>query len=127
MYRADATPNPQMVQVFEDTVFKKNVFPSPPSGPRQGSDWQTFLTVKAWVKNVAYNKKVWVDVHVFDSGHQLIHAETLTLCYVGPADGFPRRRRLLCVRWQDLPGSDRHAGGGFTETGSPHSSVPALL
>jgi hypothetical protein len=88
MYRADAIPSLQMVQVFEDTVFKKNVFPRPPSGPRQGSDWQTFLTVKAWVKNVAYSKNVWVDVHVFDSGHQLIHAETLTLCYVGPADGF---------------------------------------
>jgi hypothetical protein len=47
--------------------LQKTVFPSPLNGPRQGSDWQTFLAVKAWVNNVANAKKVWVDVDVFDS------------------------------------------------------------
>jgi hypothetical protein len=89
MGRTGAIPSPEMVYVCEDAISKKNVFPSPPNGPRQGSDWQTFLAVKAWVKNVAYTKKVWVDVHVFDSRDELIHADTLTLRYVGPADGFP--------------------------------------
>jgi hypothetical protein len=89
MYRIGALPSLEMINVFEDVVSKKNVFPSPPSGPRQGSDWQTFLGVKAWVNNVAYTKKVWVDVHVFDSGEHLIHADTFTLHYVGPADCLP--------------------------------------
>ena len=89
MYRIGAIPNLEMVNVFEDAVSKKNVFPSPLSGPRQGSDWQTYLAVTAWVHNVAYSKKVWVDVHVFDSGDELIHTDTYTLRYIGPADRLP--------------------------------------
>jgi hypothetical protein len=41
------------------------------------------LKVTAWVKETTYGANAWIDVHVFDGGDQLIHAETLTLLYTG--------------------------------------------
>jgi hypothetical protein len=34
-------------------------------------------------------KRVWADVDVFDSGDELIHTDTYTLRYIGPADCLP--------------------------------------
>jgi hypothetical protein len=56
MYRVGAIPSLGMVNIFEDAISKKNVFPCRLNGPRQGNDWQTFLAVKAWVNNVASTK-----------------------------------------------------------------------
>jgi hypothetical protein len=85
--RTGAIPSLEMVNVFGSSAAKVNAFPARPSGPREGSDMQTSLTVTAWVSNVAYAKNVWVDVHVFDGGDGLIHSETLTLHWAGPAGG----------------------------------------
>src|SRR5262249_60189720 len=76
-----------MVNVFGSSARKVNAFPTRPSGSREGSDLQTFLTVTAWVNNVAYAKNVWVDVHVFDGGDGLVQSETLTLGWAGAAGG----------------------------------------
>ncbi len=105
-----AIPSLEMVNVFEGAVSKKNVFPRPLRGPRQGSDWQTFLAVKAWVNNVAYSKKVWVDVRVFDSGDDLIHAGTFTLRYVGPADCLPGHGDFFAFEGKIYQGSTATPG-----------------
>jgi hypothetical protein len=86
-YRIGAIASLEMVNVFEEAVSKRNAFPMPQVGPRQGTDLQTYLFVKAWVNNVAYTKNVWVDVHVFDGRDVLIHSETFTLSYLEPAGG----------------------------------------
>jgi hypothetical protein len=85
--RAGTIPSLEMVNVFGSSASKANVYPSRPPGPREGTDLQTFLTVNAWVSNVAYAKNVWVDVHVFDGADVLIQAETLTLGWTGSAGG----------------------------------------
>jgi hypothetical protein len=85
--RAGAVPSLEMVNVFGSSASKANVFPAETSGPRQGTDLQTFLSVSAWVSNVAYAKNVWVDVHVFDGDDNLIQAETLALGWAGSAGG----------------------------------------
>jgi hypothetical protein len=86
-YRTGAIPSLEMVNVFAVSVSKRNVFPQPSTGPRGGTDLQTQLQLKAWVRNVAYVKNVWIDVHVFDGADTLIHSETLTLRYLKPAGG----------------------------------------
>lgn len=93
IYRVGAIPSPEMVNVLEEKSGTKDVFPSDPVRSKVGTDLQTFLFVKAWVRNVAYVKNVWIDVHVFGtelrfgSEDALIHAETLPLHYSAPAEG----------------------------------------
>jgi hypothetical protein len=41
------------------------------------------LSVTAWVKETVYGANAWIDFHVFDGEDQLIHAQTLTLPYIG--------------------------------------------
>jgi hypothetical protein len=86
-YRTGAIPSLEMVNVFTVEVSKRNVFPQSSTGARIGSDLQTQLRLKAWVRNVAYTKNVWIDVHVFDGADTLTHSETLTLHYLEPAGG----------------------------------------
>jgi len=45
------------------------------------------LSVQAWVRNLAYDKEVWVDVRLLGSNDEVLHAETLPLQYHGPAEG----------------------------------------
>ena len=42
------------------------------------------LSVQAWVRNLAYDKEVWVDVRLL-GGDEVLHAETLPLQYQDPA------------------------------------------
>jgi hypothetical protein len=86
-YRIGSIASLEMVKVFEEAVSKRNVFPIPQVGSRHGTNLQTFLFVKCWVKNIAYTKNVWVDVHVFDGRDVLIDSETFTLSYLEPAGG----------------------------------------
>jgi hypothetical protein len=46
---------------------------------------QTHLHVEAWLKNLAYAKNAWIDVHVLDGAGALLHGETLALRYARPA------------------------------------------
>jgi hypothetical protein len=45
------------------------------------------VTAKVWVRNVAYDKRVWLDVDVLAQGGEPIHSETLPLQYLEPAGG----------------------------------------
>ena len=90
--RADAQVRSDVVSVLEQTAKKRNMFPSPASGPRNGTDIQTFLNVSAWVSNTIFGANAWIDLHIFDALDKRIHAETITLSYTGfgpfPSYGF---------------------------------------
>jgi hypothetical protein len=59
-----------MVNLFEDAVASPNR-----------------LLTKVWVRNVAYDKRVWLDVDVLGGRGQALHSETLPLQYLEPAGG----------------------------------------
>ncbi|WP_437730079.1 DUF6209 family protein [Sorangium sp. So ce1335] len=83
VYRAGAQPRPDIVNVRSARISKVNAFPRPPSGPSVGKDIQVHLDLVAWVSRSTWGARAWIDVHVFDGGDALIHAETLTLAYTG--------------------------------------------
>jgi hypothetical protein len=68
--RPGAVSSPEMVNLFE------GAFDSPAR-----------LLTKAWVKNVAYDKSVWLDVDVLGRSGEALHSETLPLRYLEPAGG----------------------------------------
>lgn len=68
--RPGAMPSPEMVNVFEEAL-------SAPNG----------LLTKAWVRNVAHDKKVWLDVDLIGRAGEPLHSETLPLQYIEPAGG----------------------------------------
>jgi hypothetical protein len=85
--RPDAAVSPDMVNIFEEAV-------SPGAAPglrlvrpgdRPAGD-AIALSVVAWVRNVAYDKDVWVDLYVLGEGG-VLHAETIPLAYQEPAQG----------------------------------------
>jgi hypothetical protein len=45
------------------------------------------LLAKVWVRNVAYDKRVWLDVDVLGRSGEPVHSETLPLQYLEPAGG----------------------------------------
>jgi hypothetical protein len=85
--RPDAIVSPEMVNVFEQAV-------SPGAAPglrlvRLGdrpSGEAIALSILAWVRNVAYDKDVWIDLYVLGPGG-VLHAETIPLDYQEPAEG----------------------------------------
>jgi hypothetical protein len=81
--RTNALVRPDIVSVLEQTASKRNVFPQPPSGSRNGTDIQTFLNLRAWVSDAVFGANAWIDVHAFDAQDQRIHAETIPLKYTG--------------------------------------------
>jgi Family of unknown function (DUF6209) len=81
--RTNAQVRPDIVSVLEQTATKRNVFPQPPSGSRNGTDIQTLLNLRAWVSDAVFGANAWIDVHVFDAQDQRIHAETIPLKYTG--------------------------------------------
>jgi len=85
--RPGAAVNPDMVNVFEQAV-------TPGAAPglhlvrlgdRPAGD-AIALSVLAWVRNVAYDKDVWVDLYVLGEGG-VLHAETIPLSFQEPAEG----------------------------------------
>jgi hypothetical protein len=85
--RPGAAVNPDMVNVFEQAV-------TPGAAPglrlvrlgdRPAGD-AIALSVLAWVRNVAYDKDVWVDLYVLGEGG-VLHAETIPLAFQEPAEG----------------------------------------
>jgi hypothetical protein len=83
-FRAGATRDGSMVNVLTAAVNKvrRSVGGSP-----QGSQLETDLNLTAWVRNIQYQKNVWIDFHVFDGNDNLVHAETLPLSYREPGGG----------------------------------------
>ena len=45
------------------------------------------LSVQAWVRNLAYDKEVWVDVRILGANDEVLGTETLALQYQEPAEG----------------------------------------
>ena len=86
-YREEAIPSPEFVNVVDQTTIKKNAFPRPSNGPPVGKDLRTFLDVRAWVRNIAFAKAVWIDLHVFDRSASRIQAATFGLAWEGSAGG----------------------------------------
>jgi hypothetical protein len=85
--RPGAAVNPDIVNVFEQAV-------TPGAAPglhlvrlgdRPAGD-AIALSVLAWVRNVAYDKDVWVDLYVLGEGG-VLHAETIPLSFQEPAEG----------------------------------------
>jgi hypothetical protein len=83
--RLGVAEDPTAVRVASDAAVKHNTFPSRPGYPSGMAHWQTHLHVDAWVKNTAYAKTVWADVHVFGHDGALVHSETVPLAYERPA------------------------------------------
>jgi hypothetical protein len=86
-YRDDASVRPDLVNVLDEVATKKNVFPRPNTSSRVGKDLRTFLSVRAWVSNLAFNKAVWIDLHVFQDNGERIAAGTFPLAWEGSASG----------------------------------------
>jgi hypothetical protein len=77
-FRAGAIRDISMVNVLNATGNKvrRSI-----AGSAQGSQLETELNLTAWVRNIQYQKNVWIDYHVFDDNNGLVHAETLPLVY----------------------------------------------
>lgn len=85
MYRCGAERSLEMVNVFAQKITKiKHSFGKIPSA---GNQLETYVDLTAWVRNIAYAKNVWVDLHVFDGDGNRVNADTLTLKYSGSASG----------------------------------------
>jgi len=79
-FRTGAQRDLSKVNVLESSVVKtRRTLGTPPT---QGSQLGTRLAIKAWVRNIQYEKNVWIDVHVFDGSDNLVHSETVTLAYL---------------------------------------------
>jgi hypothetical protein len=79
-YRDGAVPgSPEVVSTLHLAGTKENVFPKPATGPRAGTDLRSSITLSAWVKNIAFAKSVWIDLHVFDAAAGLLSADSYPL------------------------------------------------
>ena len=83
--RVDAEIEPAFVRVLEDGAVKYNTFPSRAGYPSGMASLRTHLHVETWVRNTAFAKNVWADIHVYTHDGNLAHSETLPLRYTRPA------------------------------------------
>jgi Family of unknown function (DUF6209) len=83
-FRAGAIRDISMVNVLnaDGKKVRRSIGGSP-----QGSQLETELNLTAWMRNIQYQKNVWIDFHVFDGNDDLVHAETLPLSYREPGGG----------------------------------------
>jgi hypothetical protein len=88
-FRTGAVRRKDAVNVFADVVVKgRHILGGGPPGSTSNTvQMRTRLSLSAWVRNLAYEKHVWVDLHVFDGSDRLVHSETLPLSYGGAAGG----------------------------------------
>ncbi len=80
----------ETVNFVSDHVEKQ--YHSYPGTPPMGGELQTIMSLRAWVRNLTYQKNVWVDVNLFDPGGAMIHTDsgpqaTWPLAWLGPAGG----------------------------------------
>jgi hypothetical protein len=83
-FRTGALRDPSMVNVVNWALTKLS---NPTGVSSEGSQLETHLNVTAWVKNIQYQKNVWIDFHVFDGADDLVHSETVPLSYYQPGGG----------------------------------------
>lgn len=82
--RAGAVVDRSLVNVVGEGAVKSNTFPDPAG---QGTRLETRLVVVAWVRNEAFVKSVWMDVHVFDPEDRLIETQSAPMEYAGEGNG----------------------------------------
>jgi hypothetical protein len=107
--RADAIIDPARVHLAADVARKRNAFPGYLGYPSGMSDQQTHLRVVAWVSNLAYEKAVWLDLHLFDRSGALLRSETLPLRYDRAAGDGGDGGDLFVLDGVLLPGSGADA------------------
>lgn len=91
-YRTDAVPSLEMVNVIHNEASAE------PSGrPAPGLR----LTAIAWVRNMDYEKHVWVDTHIYGEGDALLHGETFPLRHIGSELG--GGDAFACDRTMQIP------------------------
>jgi hypothetical protein len=73
-----------MINIFEEAVVEEK---SQARAQRSARSSPARLHVKAWVNNVAYEKRVWVDVDLVGSSGQPLQSRSLPLGYVEAAGG----------------------------------------
>ena len=106
--RVGAAVDRTVLRSETDAAVKQNTFPSRSGHPSGRAHWQTRLQVEAWVRNSAYAKHVWADVHVFGHDGALIASETCALAYERPAGDGGDVFRLDCAVYEGAtatPGS----------------------
>jgi hypothetical protein len=81
--RSGSIPTLDTINVFDASVTKMLHYFD--VRPQNGRELQARLSVKAWVRNIVFDKSVWVDVHVLDVRDNRVHAGTFKLHYLGPA------------------------------------------
>jgi hypothetical protein len=77
-----------MINVFQQAV-SPGAAPGlrlAPLGGRPAGD-AIALSIIAWVRNVSYDKDVWVDVNVLEDGESVLHAEAVPLSFQEQAEG----------------------------------------
>jgi hypothetical protein len=86
--RPGAAISPETVNVFEEGVSAGAAagLRLAPLHGRPASD-AIALSVRAWVRNLSYIKDVWIDLALAGAGGELVHAETLPLSFLEPAEG----------------------------------------
>jgi hypothetical protein len=106
--RANATVDPEALRLAGAAAVKHNTFPSRPGYSSGSAHWQTHLHLEAWVRNAAYAKHVWADVHVFGHDGALVAGETCAFEYARPAGDGGDLFRLDCAVYEGAtvtPGS----------------------
>lgn len=86
--RAGASISPDMVNVFQQAVSPgaSRGLHLAPVGGRPAGD-AIALSVLAWVRNVSYDKELWLDLTVVDADGKALHAEIVPLTFQEPAEG----------------------------------------
>ncbi|HLI55837.1 MAG TPA: hypothetical protein VKY26_02270 [Actinomycetota bacterium] len=86
--RPGAEIRPDVVNVFEEGVSAgpASGLRLAPLGGRKAGD-AIALSVRAWVRNMAYDKDLWIDVSLAGDGGELLHEESVSLSFLEPAGG----------------------------------------
>jgi hypothetical protein len=80
-YRWGAVPRLDLIHVVSERVAKHRTVASP-----HAVSIETRLFVQAWAAGGPEGCSVWLDVHVFDEGSQVVHSATFPLEPMGPAE-----------------------------------------
>ena len=106
--RPQAITSPAELRVMEAAAVKVNTFPSRPGYPSGSTHWQTHLHVETWVRNTAFEKHVWADVHVYGHDGALVASQSCAMAYERPAGDGGDVFRLDCAVYEGTtatPGS----------------------
>jgi hypothetical protein len=120
-WRVGAVPgSPDLINVLDKRAMTQNVFSSAivlEGGFGAGLDLRSLLAVRAWVRDIAYDKKVWIDVHVFDASAILLTSTTLPLTWEtsSPWSTDSPKGDIFRVESEVYQGATASLGGGSVQ------------